>query len=337
MVLRIGDRDPATGLYYVIWPDGSSTLNGVKIFNAAHQAGDVVRVTRRSDGLLMLDGAKAVEVATADKSISVKELGKPPEGYLNGQIWNTEEKSKPQVIIIKFAPVYRDPILFAFGEFYATNQFRTEISIPVGANTNWRLLQPADFKALETTSYIDGLTGTGSTNPTPSNPGYRTYIPRSSGLDANNNFLYQLIYRQIDFKFAREVGAREGRRYLICTGGIWDTAFGGLDTEKRGTVSVGLSDRPLLVNLNAGGYVLPFDLAEYDRPYDLSVKKQIGYVDYQWLFQYQSPVVSTTFLSLFAYWIQIDTQNPANTTFLRPVYGGAAGTLYNSRNQMINA
>jgi hypothetical protein len=103
MVFRIGDRDPATGLYYVIWPDDSSTLNGVKIFNAAHQAGDVVRVTRRSDGMMMLDGVKAIEVPTTDQSISVKELGKPPEGYLNGQIWNTEDVTLP-VVTVNFAP-----------------------------------------------------------------------------------------------------------------------------------------------------------------------------------------------------------------------------------------
>jgi hypothetical protein len=51
---RIGDRDPQTGLYEVIYPDGSQTLNGMKIFNAAHQVGDVVRATRRSDGMLLL-------------------------------------------------------------------------------------------------------------------------------------------------------------------------------------------------------------------------------------------------------------------------------------------
>jgi hypothetical protein len=102
MQYRIGDRDPATGLYAVIWPDGSSTLNGLKIFNAAHQSGDVVLATQRSDGMLILDSAKAVE--------SVSEIGKlgkfgeQPIGYLHGQVWNSEDNMILPVVSVKFAP-----------------------------------------------------------------------------------------------------------------------------------------------------------------------------------------------------------------------------------------
>lgn len=99
MELRIGNRDPQTGLYEVIYPDGSSTLNGMKIFNAAHQVGDVVRATRRSDGIMMLDGVKAFEVPTADKSIGVKEFGKQPNGYLQGQVFNGDDEKKPKSCI----------------------------------------------------------------------------------------------------------------------------------------------------------------------------------------------------------------------------------------------
>jgi hypothetical protein len=61
MIFRIGERDPATGLFFVILPDGSQKLNGMKIFNAAHQTGDVVLATQRSDGVMILDSAKAEE------------------------------------------------------------------------------------------------------------------------------------------------------------------------------------------------------------------------------------------------------------------------------------
>lgn len=44
--IRIGDRDPLTGQYQVIHPNGSVTTNGVKIFNASYPAGQVVRATQ---------------------------------------------------------------------------------------------------------------------------------------------------------------------------------------------------------------------------------------------------------------------------------------------------
>jgi hypothetical protein len=102
MQYRIGDRDPVTGLYTVIWPDGSKTLNGLKVFNAAHQSGDPVLAMQRSDGLMILDSVKAVE--------SVLEIGKlrgfgeQPIGYLAGQVWNNEDEIVLPVISVEFAP-----------------------------------------------------------------------------------------------------------------------------------------------------------------------------------------------------------------------------------------
>jgi hypothetical protein len=94
MQLRIGDRDPVTGLYKVIWPDGSSTLNGLKIYNAAHQVGDPVMATRRDDGMLILDNPKAAD----PQSLTGSAVGNR-SGYLNGQVFNTpeEEEYQPQV------------------------------------------------------------------------------------------------------------------------------------------------------------------------------------------------------------------------------------------------
>lgn len=91
MQFRIGDRDPVTGLYYVIWPDDSTTLNGIKNFNSASKPGDLVQATRRSDGLIVLDGPKAV-----DEPVGLFGAipGSKPDGYLRGQIWNDDEDKK---------------------------------------------------------------------------------------------------------------------------------------------------------------------------------------------------------------------------------------------------
>jgi hypothetical protein len=96
---RIGDRDPVTGLYYVIYPDGSQILNGVKIFNAAHQVGDVVRATQRSDGMMVLDGAKAIEssaqLPTLNSQLPTLNSQLSIPGYLKGQVFNNDEEELP--------------------------------------------------------------------------------------------------------------------------------------------------------------------------------------------------------------------------------------------------
>lgn len=112
MEFRIGGRDPVTGLYDVIWPDGGATRNGIKIFNAAHQTGDVVLTTRRSDGMMILDGVKAADVATSTSPLTVSLIpsgafsstfGGGGVGYLQGQVWNDEAVVVP-TISIDFAP-----------------------------------------------------------------------------------------------------------------------------------------------------------------------------------------------------------------------------------------
>jgi hypothetical protein len=98
---RIGERDSATGLYQVIWPDGGVTLNGMKIFNAEHRVGDVVQATRRSDGMMILDGPKAVDEPVG---LFGAVPGGKPDGYLRGQIWNDEDELAVPSIAIDFAP-----------------------------------------------------------------------------------------------------------------------------------------------------------------------------------------------------------------------------------------
>jgi hypothetical protein len=87
---RIGERDPVTGLYYVIWPDGTKMLNGIKTFNAEHQIGEVVEATRRSDGMWILDSSKAIDRPV--QQLELEKFGEQPIGYLNGQVFNVEEE-----------------------------------------------------------------------------------------------------------------------------------------------------------------------------------------------------------------------------------------------------
>jgi hypothetical protein len=113
MQLRIGERDPRTGLYAVIWPDGSTTLNGQKVFNSAHEVGDLVLATRRSDGMMILDAAKASDGSdgsnSIDREIGVKEFGSKPIGYLNGQVFNNEDEIVvPRYLMIQCISYY-DP------------------------------------------------------------------------------------------------------------------------------------------------------------------------------------------------------------------------------------
>ena len=106
MQYRIGDRDPVTGLYNVIWPDGSSTLNGVKIFNAAHAVGDVVLATQRSDGMMILDRVKAYDSITTSQTseFGLQKFGEKPSGYLAGQVFNNEDEPILPIVSIEFAP-----------------------------------------------------------------------------------------------------------------------------------------------------------------------------------------------------------------------------------------
>jgi hypothetical protein len=104
MQYRIGDRDPVTGLYDVIYPDGSHTRNGIKIFNSQHEFGDVVLATRRSDGMMILDSVKATLTEVAPNSFGLGGFGEKPVGYLAGQVFNNEAEVILPTVSIEFAP-----------------------------------------------------------------------------------------------------------------------------------------------------------------------------------------------------------------------------------------
>jgi hypothetical protein len=104
MQFRIGDQDPVTGLYDVIHPDGSFTRNGMKVFNLAHQFGDVVFATQRSDGMMILDGVKATLTEVVTNSFGLGGFSEKPVGYLAGQVFNNEDEVILPTVSVKFAP-----------------------------------------------------------------------------------------------------------------------------------------------------------------------------------------------------------------------------------------
>lgn len=116
MQYRIGDRDAVTGLYDVIWPDGSFTRNGLKIFNSEHQFGDAVLATQRSDGMMLLDSVKAAAAATVTE-LAVRGFGEKPVGYLAGQVFNNEEEVILPVVSIEFAPGSPEELEPGAGDF----------------------------------------------------------------------------------------------------------------------------------------------------------------------------------------------------------------------------
>lgn len=118
MQFRIGDRDPVTGLYDVIHPDGSFTPNGIKIFNSVHEFGDVVLATERSDGMMILDGVKAtVSSAPLTDRFGLGGFGEKPVGYLNGQVFNNEEEVTLPTASIEFAPGSPEELEPGAGDF----------------------------------------------------------------------------------------------------------------------------------------------------------------------------------------------------------------------------
>lgn len=86
-VVRIGDRDPITGRYQVLEPDGGIDPNGIKVFNSQEQYGDRVLPFRRLDGAIGIDSEKGSKARTPTA------FPKCP-GYLASQVFNCEEPPK---------------------------------------------------------------------------------------------------------------------------------------------------------------------------------------------------------------------------------------------------
>lgn len=97
---QILDRDPDTGQWNWRPNDGSTALQGIKIFNKATVPGDTVYPTQRSDGAWILDGPKAPPLSDSTDN--------PCGGYLNGQVFNCPVDEKD--------PIGRVQVLFSVTE-----------------------------------------------------------------------------------------------------------------------------------------------------------------------------------------------------------------------------
>jgi hypothetical protein len=314
---RIGGRDPVTGLYYVIYPDGSETLHGLKIFNAAHQVGDVVRATLRSDGMMMLDGVKAEPTPTVPVAQSPLPGGDfVARSYLNGRVFNDEEPEQGDVLVVKHAPTVQGPQFVVLASFYGSNQRRTKADYLLvlgnnsGVNSDIVLLdqKPDVIQQIQV------------------NTPHHSAINRAVGFDpATGQFYYNISYRQININLARKICAENSCRYLLCATGL--PFFVPKDSPSNlsyGTISAQIGK---YLPVPATGVQLPFDLAEYNYPYTLGSARQLGWVDYQWYFRHKSfgidnitgQVVESE-ARFLGYCLQIDTLNPADITFLPITY-----------------
>lgn len=96
-MFRIGDRDPATGMYWVVAPDGSIAGLGQKLFDEEIQAGDKVTARQRTDGTWLLlgrDGGAATLSSRQKTARAIDQEAKPqrakPE-YRRLEVFNQDE------------------------------------------------------------------------------------------------------------------------------------------------------------------------------------------------------------------------------------------------------
>lgn len=82
LVYRIGDRDPATGKYEMIYPDGSKATGAEKLYSAESKPGDRVLAQQRTDGTWLLSEAGA---SRRRKVATVSAM--PARGRKRSQVW----------------------------------------------------------------------------------------------------------------------------------------------------------------------------------------------------------------------------------------------------------
>jgi hypothetical protein len=83
-ISRIGPRDPETGRYNVISPDGSSSRDGLKIFTAEAEGAPVL-ATDRTDGLRTIDSLKGADTPKTPQPLAAAKL------YREGRVFEIPE------------------------------------------------------------------------------------------------------------------------------------------------------------------------------------------------------------------------------------------------------
>jgi hypothetical protein len=86
-ISRIGPRDPETGRYNVISPDGSTARDGIKIFTAEAE-GTPVLATDRTDGLRTIDSLKGAATPNTPQPLA------PAKLYREGRVFEIPESKK---------------------------------------------------------------------------------------------------------------------------------------------------------------------------------------------------------------------------------------------------
>lgn len=340
MQFRIGDRDPVTGLYGVIYPDGSSTPNGIKIFNAAHQSGDIVLATQRSDGMMILDSAKAFEPSTTTAEIGLRGFGDRPVGYLNGQIFNNEEESKPKdlPIIIKYARPISDsfsplPLLFPTAMVCNLPQTTIEINNPFSAYPIEQIFNATQLENIP--SSWDQI---------------QTNAQHPLRLEMDNFVVttpvediayYGCLYFQIDIKLMRQVLAGLSCRYLLIASSGW---YDDILSDLPSIVSV---QKRLNLQPDQNGKIIA-NPTECSQPYLGNGGTTKGWIDPQWLCKSKlTPVINPNNNPILNYkhvfcCIQLDIQT-GEITFLEPFYNPSPinipdfeYTIVSQRPQIVN-
>lgn len=130
-ISRIGERDPETGRYQVIAPDGSASRDGLKVFTA-DAPGTPVLSTDRTDGLKVLDSRKPIDrpyfpepLATPPlyregRVFEIPELKKSTKGPIHilfadqGKLWVGGHRDDPEEVIVPtFTGIVEEPELWA--------------------------------------------------------------------------------------------------------------------------------------------------------------------------------------------------------------------------------
>jgi hypothetical protein len=326
-----------------------------------------VLATQRSDGMMILDSAKAADAASPGiatssaisdataiesggySSIAASSIGNK-SGYLQGQVFNAEELvPEYDLITIKYVPSLAMSISFTSDfDVVATNAYRTSL-----------LWQPPSFAYPNAIQGLDPdiINGSGIESLLLSQP----YTARSFQLETYpdpNPFTDSALiqYRHVSYSALKEAYQIYGLRYLIF---VYSQqvigSIGSIDLS-FGTMSIQL-DKPILTrqivpgtedpvyrNIRYDGdpsEILNYGIEDFDRPYSVKAKKRKGWVDMRWLTQTKTSSQQDNndfsggiFSALCA--VQIDMLNPKDITFLEPVIQPTYQAILRQRQQTIS-
>jgi hypothetical protein len=116
-MLRIGERDPQTGLYWVLDSTGAVLGLGRKEFNQETQPGDRVVGQLRADGVWVLvgrDGSTATTTTANPTAETPLDKGRDKPIYRNLDLWNVDEEPDGDYTYMRLSLTNRN---IAFGDY----------------------------------------------------------------------------------------------------------------------------------------------------------------------------------------------------------------------------